>query len=181
MLALFRLCVAAGALAAATAVSLPAFARDAAASAPPATSVTISGAVEHALTVRVADLRAFPPAQIVELRLAGRGADPGKASVLLGVRLRDLVDRAKIVKRDHNTVKKLAIIATATDGYKAVFSWNELFNADLGDSVLVIFERDGKALGAEEGPLALISGKDLRTGPRHVKWLQAVEVRQIAD
>lgn len=180
MLALFRLCVAAGALAAVTAV--PAFARDATPIPPPATSVTISGAVDQALTVRVADLRAYPPAQIIELKLAGSGGtDPGKTSVVRGVRLRDLIDQAKIVKRDHNTVKKLAIIATATDSYKAVFSWNELFNAELGDSVLVIFERDGKPLAAEEGPLALISGKDVRTGPRHVKWLQAVEVRQIAE
>jgi hypothetical protein len=47
--------------------------------------------------------------------------------------------------------------------------------------VLVLFERDGKPLAPAEGPLALISGKDIRTGPRHVKWLQTVEVRQIVE
>lgn len=178
MFASLRLCVIAGALAA----GAPAFAREAAPVRPLVASVSVSGIVEHALTLSVADLRATPPAQIVELRLAGGGgSDAAKPSVVRGVRLRDLVEQAKIVTRDHNTVKKIAIIATASDNYKAVFSWNELFNTDIGDSVLVVFERDGKPLTIEEGPLALVSGKDLRSGPRHVKWLQAIEVRQIAD
>ena len=178
MFALIRVCVVAGALAA----SLPAFARDPGPVPPPSPSVTVSGAVEHALTVRADQLSAYPPAQIVELKLAGSGGtDPTKTSTVRGVRLRDLIDQAKVVKRDHNTVKKLAVIVSAADGYKVVFSFSELINAELGDSVLVLFERDGKPLAADEGPLALISAKDLRTGPRHVKWLQAVEVKQIAD
>jgi hypothetical protein len=41
----------------------------------------------------------------------------------------------------------------------------------------VLFERNGKPLPAAEGPLALIAGKDLRIGPRHVKFLQRVNVR----
>ncbi len=30
---------------------------------------------------------------------------------------------------------------------------------------------------APDGPLALVSLKDTRPGPRHVKWLQSVEFR----
>lgn len=54
-----------------------------------------------------------------------------------------------------------------------IFSWSELFKSDVGDQVLVLFEWEGKPLGIEVGPPALISGKDIRTGPRHVKWLQS--------
>jgi DMSO/TMAO reductase YedYZ molybdopterin-dependent catalytic subunit len=146
----------------------------------PAARVAVGGAVLQALSLGVDDLRRFAPDQIVELRLPARDA-ASQASVLKGVRLRALIERAKVAMADHNTVKKLAIIATATDGYKVVFSWSELFNAELGDAVLVVFERDGQPLAAAEGPLALISGKDIRTGPRHVKWLQSVEVRQVVD
>ncbi|MFS2004553.1 molybdopterin-dependent oxidoreductase [Duganella sp. CT11-25] len=146
----------------------------------PAARVAVSGAVQQALSLSVDDLRQFPQDQIVELLLPARDAT-SQPSVLKGVRLRALLERAKVVAADHNTVKKLAIIAAATDGYKVVFSWSELFNAELGNSVLVVFERDGQPLAVAEGPLALISGKDIRTGPRHVKWLQSVEVRQIVD
>ncbi|MBK7252189.1 MAG: hypothetical protein IPI06_15355 [Gammaproteobacteria bacterium] len=75
----------------------------------------------------------------------------------------------------------MVVVATASDGYKAVFSWSELFNSPVGEGVLVFFEKDGMPLADDEGRIALISAKDLRTGPRHVKWLQGIEVRKIAD
>jgi len=160
---------------------LPVFAHEAVAPPAPAQALDVFGAVEQRLAIKADDLRAFPAAQQVVLQLPGRDPAPGAPSQVKGVRLRDILERAKLVVRDHNTVKKLAIIASASDGYKAVFSWNELFNSELGASALVLYERDGKPLGAGEGPLALVSGKDIRTGPRHVKWLQSIEVRQIVE
>jgi hypothetical protein len=47
--------------------------------------------------------------------------------------------------------------------------------------VLIVYERDGSPLSGDEGPLALVSHKDTRPGPRHVKWLQSIEVRVVAD
>jgi DMSO/TMAO reductase YedYZ molybdopterin-dependent catalytic subunit len=169
-------------LVAALGLSAWAHAHDTPKPAAPAARLTVAGAVQQKLSLSADELRKFPADQILELRLPGRGAgEQSGPSVVKGVRLRALLDAAKIATADHNTVKKLAIIATATDGYTVVFSWNELFNAELGEAVLVLFERDGQPLNAAEGPLALISGKDIRTGPRHVKWLQAIEVRQIAE
>ena len=72
-------------------------------------------------------------------------------------------------------------IASASDGYKVVFSWSELFNSPIGDGVLVMFEKDGNPIGDEEGRLALISTKDIRTGSRHVKWLNDIEVRKVVE
>ena len=40
---------------------------------------------------------------------------------------------------------------------------------------------DGAALADTEGPLALVSLKDTRPGPRHVKWLRTIEVRALTD
>jgi hypothetical protein len=68
--------------------------------------------------------------------------------------------------------------AVATDNYRAVFSWGELFNSSLGDQVMVVSAQDGKALDATAGPLALRSLGDLRPGPRHVRNLCAIVVRR---
>ena len=67
--------------------------------------------------------------------------------------------------------------AIATDGYRAVFSWGELFNSDAGEQVLVIVAQDGKALDDREGPLALRALADRRPGPRHVRNLCAIVAR----
>ena len=72
----------------------------------------------------------------------------------------------------------MVVIARATDGYVVTFSWNELYNTPIGDSVLVAYEKDGKPLEPGEGQLLLISGKDTRTGPRHVRWLSEIEVKR---
>lgn len=144
--------------------------------------LAVSGTVEQTLSLSVDDLRKFPSQQIAEITLTRQsGADAGKLENVKGVRLRDILDQAKLVTHDHNDVKKMVIIATASDGYKAVFSWNELYNSPQGDGVLVYFEKNGKPLGDDEGHIAMISSKDTRTGPRHVKWLQSIEVRKIAD
>ncbi|MFZ6655706.1 molybdopterin-dependent oxidoreductase [Undibacterium sp. TJN19] len=145
-------------------------------------NLTVSGAVENRLVLEVDDLRQFPVQQIEEQAITRMsGANAGKLEKFKGVRLRDILDKAVIISRDHNDVKKIVVIATATDGYKVVFSWSELFNSPVGEGVLVFFEKDGKVLADDEGRIAMISAKDLRTGPRHVKWLQAVEVKKIVD
>jgi DMSO/TMAO reductase YedYZ molybdopterin-dependent catalytic subunit len=72
-------------------------------------------------------------------------------------------------------------VATATDGFQAVFSWGELFNTPVGRGVLVAFERDGAPLRDGEGGIALVSLADERPGTRHVKWLERIEVRRVPD
>lgn len=146
------------------------------------TRLAVTGAVEHALNLSVADLRQLPAQKLGELPLVRQGgAKAGQLENLKGVRLRDLLEQAVVVSRDHNDVKKIVVIATASDGYKVVFSWSELFNSPVGEGVLVYFEKDGQPLGDDEGRIAMVSSKDIRSGPRHVKWLQSIEVKKIVD
>lgn len=144
--------------------------------------VIVTGAVEQPLRLTVADLRQFPPQQVGETPLICQsGASVGKLERLKGVLLRDVLEKAVLQSKAHNDVKKMAVIATASDGYTVVFSWGELFNSPLGEGVIVFFEKDGQPLGDDEGRIALVSAKDTRTGPRHVKWLKSLDVRKLSD
>lgn len=145
-------------------------------------SLTITGAVEHPLTLTVADLAQRPDLQVRTIPLDTISGEPLRSlENLRGVRLRDLLDEAVIHIEDHNDIKKMVVIAGASDGYKVVFSCEELFNTPNGDDVYVYFETAGQPLPDEEGRIALISGHDLHTGPRHVKWLNAISVVKVAD
>lgn len=144
--------------------------------------ITVAGAVEHPLVLDVAALRAFAPPQLAEVALARKaGAGDGKPDQLKGVLLRAILEKAGVVTRDHNDVKKMAVIAIASDGYKVVYSWSEIFNSAAGDGMLVYFEKNGQPLADDEGRIAMIAAKDIRTGPRHVRWLQSIEVKKIAE
>jgi hypothetical protein len=78
-------------------------------------------------------------------------------------------------------VSEQVIIAGAVDGYQVVFSWPELFNTEVGSGVLVVFERDGQPFADREGRVALVSARDLHTGPRSVKWLARLDVKVLKE
>ncbi len=98
-----------------------------------------------------------------------------------GVRLAPLAERLGLKPAARNDWKNLMVTVTATDGYRAQFSWAELVNTGVGEGVLVVFERDGKPLDRREGLIALYSTQDFRLGARHVRNALRIEVRSVSD
>lgn len=147
--------------------------------------LVVSGNVEKNLTLTVADLQRLPVKHIDDVRqLREQGAstkDAEQTRRYAGVLLRDVVSAAKPVEKTRNELRRSVVVVTAADGYQVVFSWAELFLSANGDGALVVFERDGAPLPADEGPLAVVSLRDSRLGPRHVKWLTKVDVRRIGE
>jgi DMSO/TMAO reductase YedYZ molybdopterin-dependent catalytic subunit len=135
------------------------------------TALTVKGSVEREVTLSIEDLK----------RLPVQRPPSESARHYVGCLLRDVLERAKPVEKKRLDLRKSVVIATASDGYRAVFSWAELYLSPIGDGVLVVYERDGAALDDSEGRIALVSLKDTRPGPRHLKWLQSVELRTLAE
>jgi len=136
----------------------------------------VKGLVEHPLSLSLADLRAMPQQTLVDRR--ARDGAPAE-STLTGVLLRDVLDKAKLVERKPKDLRKTLIIARARDDYLALFTWVELYLLSAGQGILVVLDRDGVPLPPSEGPIALVSLRDERPGPRHLKWLESIEARII--
>jgi hypothetical protein len=146
----------------------------------PASDLSIRGKVRNALELRVESLhssptaRALPPTPVttrtgeVRRTLAGYRGLP-----LIG-----LLDQAQLDAPSHNELKRSYVVARAKDDYTVVFSWCELYNTAVGPEVLVLFEKDGAPLPDGEGPIALVSTRDLHTGPRYVRWLSSLTVER---
>ena len=151
---------------------------------PPVSKLSVAGDVANPLTLDVDGLRRLPVQQLEDVRqIRGGAASPGAEQVrrYTGVLLRDVLAAAKPVEKERHDLRQSIVVVTATDGYKAIFSWAEVFLSPIGDGALVIFERDGAPLPPTEGPLALVSLRDTNPGPRHVKWLARVELRRVRD
>jgi DMSO/TMAO reductase YedYZ molybdopterin-dependent catalytic subunit len=148
--------------------ALPAFAQERASAV--STQVRISGEVQRELTLGVDELRlAASRRSVVQERGYG------------GIRLTDLLQEADIRQDARHALRRTYIVATATDGFQAVFSWGELFNTPIGRGVIVAYERDGAPLRDGEGRIALVSLADERPGTCHVKWLSRIEVRRVSE
>lgn len=142
--------------------------------------LAINGTVRSAQALFAGSLRASPLATDVEaIPLTTRTGEIKRTlSGYRGIKLTDLLDLAQIDAPDHNALKRSYVVVGATDGYTVVFSWSELYNTDIGPGVLVLVEKEGQPLADTEGPLALISRKDIHTGPRHVRWLSSIAVQR---
>jgi DMSO/TMAO reductase YedYZ molybdopterin-dependent catalytic subunit len=141
--------------------------------------VRVTGNVAQALSLGVDDLRQLPQQRVEDARGGEKGGRAMRRYV--GARLRDVLDRARLVETQPRGLRKSVVVVTASDGYRVVFSWAEIYLSPIGDGVLLVYEQDGAPLPQSDGPIALVSLKDTSPGPRHVKWLQSVEVRSIAD
>ncbi|MEJ8854072.1 sulfite oxidase-like oxidoreductase [Variovorax robiniae] len=139
----------------------------------------VSGAVQQSLKLDAAALAASDAQQIGSFTQTRTSQGVETRSTVRGVKLAALIERASLATKGRDGWKTLMVVATATDGYRAVFSWPELSNTPVGEGVLVLFERDGKPLDDREGRIALLSTADRSLGPRHVRNLMRIEVRPI--
>lgn len=155
------------------------------ADAPSAATVAVGGSVAKPSTYAVDDLKRMPVRELEDvrqIRVVGAAAGGGEqVRRYRGVLLRDVLAAAGPVEDGRHDLRQSIVVVTATDGYKAVFSWAELFLSPIGDGAMVIFERDGTPLPATEGPLALVSLRDTQPGPRHVKWLAKIELLRVRE
>jgi len=151
----------------------------AAPAADPAAAITVGGDVRKPLVVDVGALRALPADAQVSFRSSREVDGQTQVSLVKGVRLSALLKEAALAENDRFDWRKTVVVAIARDGYRAVFSWPELFNTDAGAQVMVGYERDGAPLA--DGPLVVLAPGDIRLGPRHVKWLQRIEVRTLRE
>ena len=127
-----------------------------------------------AMSWRAAQLRALGVATWTERRSIDRsGGDATEQTTIVydGVRLRDVIGASGGDPALDRALRGAVFEAIASDGYRAVFSWGELFNSSAGERTIVVLAFNGQPLDARQGPLALRALGDTRLGPRHVRNL----------
>lgn len=142
--------------------------------------LVVQGSAAPPLALDAAGLAALPQSGLTQrLTLSAEGGTASERSISYsGVRLRDLLLQAGFGGPSDRAARFGVVEAVATDGYRALFSWGELFNTAAGEQTLVISSQDGRPLDAAAGPLALRALADLRPGPRHVRNLCALLLRR---
>lgn len=96
-----------------------------------------------------------------------------------GVLLKDIIAKAAFDIDDPKPLSEYYITCVATDGYRVVFSWNEIFNTTIGNQLIVITETEGVQAISSPQRIAIISPADMATGRRYVHGLQQVLVERI--
>ena len=105
----------------------------------------------------------------------------GRAIVHEGVLVAELLKRAgaPLGKALRGDAMASYVVASATDGYRVIFSVAELDPEFTGSEVIVADRANGDALLPDQGPMRIIAPRDL-AGARSMRMLERIEVVRLS-
>jgi|SRR5688572_1272921 hypothetical protein len=123
------------------------------------------------LTLKPADLAAMPRTTVTLKQPDGRGVTHE------GVLVAELLKRVGVPlgKALRGDAMATYVVASATDGYRVIFSVAELDPEFTGSEVMVVDRTNGQPLLADQGPISIVAPKDL-AGARSIRMLERIEV-----
>lgn len=141
---------------------------------------TVSGLVDKPITIAYSDLEKEKIVDIGDFKITNHlGEFKKEYKNVKGVLLLDLLKNLNLTSKSPKLLSEFYFVLRATDGYSVVISWNELFNTEIGNSFFIVVEADNKSQKDATEKILLISTKDFKTGRRHIKGLQSIEVKRI--
>ena len=147
---------------------------------PTTENFSVEGKIKKSLTLTLADLSTYKSYSIDSIVITNHlGERRSSLKKVKAVLLKDIFDKVEIDAENHKMLSEYYLVCIASDNYKIVFSWNEIFNSDTGKSVYIITAQDGKPATTVDNRIALVSSKDQMTGRRYVKGLQKIVIERI--
>jgi hypothetical protein len=146
----------------------------------PTDSFIVEGAVKQSRSFSLQDLAGLPVTGIDSVVITNHLRERKHAiNKVKGVLLKDVLGKITIDQENVKLLSEYYIVCIASDNYKVVFSWNEIFNNETGRHVLVITEQEGKKGLSMDGHIAIVSPTDDATGRRYVKGLQKIIIERV--
>lgn len=140
----------------------------------------VSGRVKQPLVLSRQELCRMEAEELTDVPIiCGTGTPKGRIGRCRGVLLENVIRMVEVLTEEENDTKKMFVVASADDGFKVVFSWQEIFNTPIGGGIMILIERDGRSLCEEPGCLELLSAEDYFTGSRHVRGVTNIEVVRV--
>lgn len=140
---------------------------------------SIEGRVKKALTYSIADLDTFKIKLLPDIVITNHlGEKKNQLTNLKGILLKDVLLKAELDAESPKVLSEYYFVFVASDNYKIVFSWNELFNTETGNNVYIIMEEGGKKIRDLEGRISIVCLTDFKTGRRHLSNLDRILVQR---
>lgn len=143
-------------------------------------SFSVIGTVEEPIVISYSDILEKSADTIPRFAVTNHlGEFRKEYKNVIAVSLLEILEQVKIKEPSPKLLSEYYFVFKASDGYSVVVSWNELFNTEIGKAFYIVKEIDGKSMQHSSDGILMICTKDFKTGRRHIKGLQSIEVKRI--
>lgn len=141
--------------------------------------VAVTGLVKHPFTITLDNIHQLKPQACNDVNIVCSSGETKKVlHSFEGVSLKYILDSAGIKMPRPKERGKYYIAVRASDGYTTIYAWNDIYNNPTGDHVFLIFSENSQPI-LQDGRFVMICRNDKVTGPRHVKWVERIEVARL--
>lgn len=143
-------------------------------------TISVTGNIVKPITVNFTDFKNYASQSIDSLVILNHKQEyKSTLKKLKGVLLKDVLSKAEFTVNSPKVLSEFYIVCVADDGYKVVFSWNEIFNSLTGDKALILTEINGNSTISQKEGIILVTPTDKATGRRYVKNLSKITIHQV--
>ncbi|MFC6095369.1 molybdopterin-binding protein [Flavobacterium qiangtangense] len=143
-------------------------------------TISVAGKIAKPFTINFADLKNYASQSIDSLVILNHKQEyKSTLKKLKGVLLKEVLSKAEFTVNSPKVLSEFYIVCVADDGYKVVFSWNEIFNSPTGDKALILTEINGNSTITQKEGIILVTPIDKATGRRYVKNLSKITIHQV--
>lgn len=140
----------------------------------------VTGEVKKELKFTLDDIEKYPAKLLGDIVITSHSGEVrGIAKQAEGILLKDLLKELVLNETSPKKFSEFYFVFVASDNYRVVYSWNEIFNSPTGDNVFVITAKEGKKLKEMDERILTITTTDFRTGRRHIRWLNKIRVERV--
>lgn len=146
----------------------------------PTDTLYIKGKIENQICFVLTDLEKFPTVAIEDQIIYNhKGEIKDTIRNLRGIGIKNVLSTVRFLHEKPKNLNEFYLVFIASDGYKVVFSWNEIFNNTAGDHFYIITDINGKKLKDQAQRIIFLATSDLKIGRRYIKGLKTIDVRQV--
>lgn len=139
----------------------------------------VTGEVHQELKFTFANIESIPSKTIGDVTITNHLGEPrGTAKNLSGILIKDLLKDIELKEDSPKLFSEFYFVFSASDNYKVVYSWNEIFNSPTGENLFLITSKDGKGIREIEESILVLTPSDYKTGRRHIKGTNRILVQR---
>jgi hypothetical protein len=138
---------------------------------------SIGGKVKKGSVITMDSLKQYTIQTIGDIKVTDHtGVFKHEDDKLKGILIKDVLSHTQYAVSSPKLLSTLYFVFVGADGYKVVYSWNELYNTEVGNHVYILMEKNGVKAADMKESLQMTSMMDLKTGRRYLHNLDKVIV-----